>query len=120
MITDELKALVKQEADNLKKFASEEELGRLDFSKMNPDLSKMCIYGQMNYSCYSDRATELLNLCAMPYSDDIDRNLQSRSASFKDSRFRAFSPIEFYISQKDAKNENLINYLKGVTNTLDL
>ncbi|MDL5044618.1 hypothetical protein QQ054_00965 [Oscillatoria amoena NRMC-F 0135] len=122
MITEELKALVRQEADNLKIHATTQELSYLSFQTIDPDQIFNCIYGQMTGDCTNFRAVELLNYCAVPYSNRLDIYEQPRKQEFK--RFflmnNPFSAIEFYIYQIDAKNENLISYLKGETDNLEL
>lgn len=126
MITEELKTLVLQEANNLKKYATPEELQSLDFEILYPSKPGLCIYGQMIGDCASPRAIELLNLCTKPYSEDLDvietptqQYFPARSGGFG-SDYAPFSPIEFYICQHGAKNAELIAYLKGETTNLEL
>ena len=121
MITKELKALVKDEAQKLKKFALPKELERLDFSKIDPQHPHRCIYGQMARGCWSERAEELLNQCAQPFSIYISKYEKSLKQFFESDRGKdVFSPIEFYINQDGAKTESLINFLKGKSETLEL
>ena len=120
MITNKLKELVKQEAENLKKYALKKELKRLDFSNLYPQSYRACIYGQMTGDCYSKRAAELLNKCAQPYSGKVQKYLSPENKKFKDGFIRNFSPIEFYIAQDGAESEALINFLKGKSETLEL
>ncbi|KAB2913959.1 MAG: hypothetical protein F9K23_15945 [Bacteroidetes bacterium] len=127
MITEELKALVREEANNLKLHATPEELQNLDFEILYPSKPGLCIYGQMTHDCASPRAVELLNLCAKPFSNDVqvfetpysDHLFPPRKGAFG-LDFAPFSPIEFYICQEGAKNTELIAYLKGETNNLEL
>ena len=121
MITDELKALVKKEAENLKKYAKLEELEKLDFTKFNGESSIGCPYGQMTGDCFSERATELLNLCSQSYSAHILRYSKPIEKAFEGGEHRcSCSPIEFYTAQQGAKPEALINFLKGKTEILNL
>lgn len=129
MKTKELKALVREEAARLREYATPEELSRLDFDQFAPTIPTMCIYGQTTGDCFSPRATTLLNKCARPFSKAVreyepngkkrfDKNVRNLLA-VKDGH-AYFSPIEFYIAQPDAKNKQLIAYLKGKRNTLPL
>lgn len=117
-ITERLKILVVQEADNIKQFARPEEIRELSFKQFHPTLMAHCIYGQMTGSCYSVRAVELLTLCSNPYSKDVYRHQPPMEAFYFESEMRSFSPIEFYITKDGAKVERLINYIKGFHKTL--
>jgi hypothetical protein len=119
MITNELKALVIDEATKLREHATTEERGRLDFATMIPHHVGYCIYGQMTGSCYSSRANDLLDLCTHPYAHNPlhDDNL-GENYCFGDGDSRAFSPIEAYIVRPGAENETLIAYLRGERETL--
>lgn len=126
-ITENLKQLVKEEADKLKLNARPEELAALNFEDFSPNFAHSCIYGQMTGSCQSTRAFHLLTLCATPFASDIDEFEEPKAFDFSDRlqdkvayELFAYSPIEFYIAQEGAKNDNLIAYLKGESNTLDL
>ena len=118
--TENLKELVRDEAAKLREFATVEERGRLDFSKLNSNNERLCVYGQMTGKCWSDRAVYLLNKCAIPFSYFTDKFSKSYKWDFGNSVGRDFSPIEFYICQPYAKNAELIAYLKGETDTLEL
>ncbi len=128
MITNKLKLKVLDEATKLKSCATQEELEMLSFGRLKPDDKNKCIYGQMTGNCFSERATELLSCCAVPYSGDVDVYIRTRAKSFNDKN-RAdvleefnlvFSAIEFYITHRNAQNNNLINYLKGDKETLTI
>lgn len=125
MITTELKELVKQEADLLKQYATKEELAELDFSELFPTQINLCIYGQMTGFCFSTRATELIKKCAKPFSKDPQTYDSLVDGSFKNAQSGYggrldYTAIEFYICQDGAKNANLIAYLKGETQNLEL
>lgn len=126
---------VKQEARNLKKYATKEELQKLDFETFDPENPQCCIYGQIADNCATPRAVELIKKCCnkMVKSDEwmligaetftklknrINGKVGDLGRIFASSRY--FSSIEAYIVLKDAKNENLINFLKGKTKNLDL
>ncbi|MDL5046504.1 hypothetical protein QQ054_10715 [Oscillatoria amoena NRMC-F 0135] len=123
MITEQLKALVRQEADNLKKYATTEELSRLDFEELTPADPNFCIYGQMTGYCRGNRAMELLSLSSLPYSDRLSEYKPTTANGYiklAPTGLNAFSPIEFYICQPGANNSKLIAYLKGETDNLEL
>ncbi len=110
MITKKLKKLVIEEAILLKQHARIDELEALNFNKLYPNRRKSCIYGQMTGDCHSNRAIDLLNLCTKPY---ISETFMPENRKFTYNIFRAFSPIEHYIDENDAKNDILISFLKG-------
>lgn len=121
MITRELKQLVINEATNLKKYASAEERARLDFGQLDGSHSSLCVYGQMTRNCYSFEAIKLLDLCTKPYSKDLEDKIPAIYGNFNPFFGRRdFSPIEYYICQRKAKNKTLINFLKGETETLTI
>ncbi len=120
----ELEKLAKQEARKLKKNATPQELANLNFTKLNPSEWEMCIYGQMTGSCLTNRAGELIKLCAtktyIGYFCTIEETeLQNKklpiTGSFRRNKY--WSPIEVYISENRSngetfKNRDLIDYLK--------
>lgn len=116
---ERLKELVIEEAKNLRKHASKEELNNLDFDKLDPKHEDNCIYGQMTGCCWSDRATSLLNDCTEPYSWSLNEYFCPSEYRFiYNSLYEGrvdvnFSPIEFYICRPENKNETLIKFLKG-------
>jgi len=127
MITTKLKLKVIDEATKLKSCASQEELEKLHFNNLRPDKKDGCIYGLMTGNCFSKRATELLTCCTVPYSGDVESYTRTRIKSFNNNN-RAeggngdwvFSAIEYYIGHQIAQNANLIDYLKGVKETLTI
>ncbi len=122
-IGEALKKLVISEAQALKVNATREELDILDFYYLDVISPKNCIYGRMTGDCYSPRATELLSACAVPYSGDLERLERTSIQRFNPTnreRSIVFSPIEYYITCDKAKNKELIDFLKGKTDTLEL
>lgn len=116
---DNLKDDVRKEAEALRVHATKEELGRLDFETMRPASSKSDIYGQMTGEFDSGRATELKRKCTPVFvSGDIqDFNTIGIHECFTDF---SWTPIEYYILGADSNNANLIAYLRGETETLEL
>lgn len=128
----ELTRLVKAEAKNLKKFATPEELNRLNFTKLQPLFPTDDIYGQMTGYCYSVRATILIQNCAPKVLEQIENldlykckingkpNFNTEEANRNGNYW---SPIECFITNpinKNTANHKLISYLKGETKTLDI
>lgn len=127
------------EAIALRKHATKEERGRLDFSKLRVMSQWECIYGQITGDCFSRRAAELIALCCTRYFHSgavrhgnymgqvIDNaNGTKKPIDFISTRsgnalgYKYYSAIEAYITLPDAKNKNLIAYLRGEAETLNL
>lgn len=133
-ITPKLKELVKQEAKNLRKYATKPELNKLDINTFSPLSQINCVYGQMTGICSSLRATELITKCAVkifnPGSDDAGWLEGSKiggkptGEGRNSDKLEYFSPIEVFIflanRHDKTKNSKLISYLKGETKTLKL
>lgn len=122
MITEELKELVREEARNLREKATKEELARLDIKTLYPSSITECIYGMITGDCFSDRAVSLIRQCcsqvieggSISYSEEII------GSPIDYKRIEFWSPIEKYITEDEGNNANLIAYLKGETDTLEL
>lgn len=135
---DQLKEDVRKEAEALRVHATKEELGRLDISNMRPVSPTCCIYGQMTGNCYCERAADLIKACTTIFIDKIyeafDNGIEGISQMtiskdaplFKYERTNRagmdakYSAIETYIVLPEARNANLIAYLRGETETLEL
>jgi hypothetical protein len=120
-----LKKLVLQEIENLKIYATYEEIGKLDFETFNPVHTKNCIYGQMTGDCFSPRAVELLDLCATPFSHFTSTWDSTEATEFRENRNpnklgNVFSTLEYYIDNYSETNEQIIAYLKGDSKTIEL
>lgn len=129
---------VKKEARALRKHATKEELANLDIKSFMPQDEELCVYGQLTGTCFSDRAHKLIKSCCirlvdneifMPASDPNSVydaiNGKPRSIRHLNETRRRFTPnylstLEAYILLPDAQNKNLIAYLKGETNELNL
>jgi hypothetical protein len=98
--------------------ATKEELGRLDFEVLDPNHPERCIFGLMTGECDSDRASELIQLCTKVFLKNKDCSDEIEvTDKFKKWKW---SPIEVYIMRPEARNENLIAFLKGETDNLEL
>jgi predicted nucleic acid-binding Zn-ribbon protein len=124
---NEFKGFIKDEADNLRRHATTEELARLNFRVLRPKSKHLCIYGQMTGDCYSVRAAELLNLCSKPYSKAAHAIARSVADDYGRDRVadeigrnRDYSPIETYICEPNSNIKGLIEYLKSESSTLKL
>ena len=115
---DQLKEDVRKEAEALRVHATKEELGRLDFKTLNPNDGTLCVYGQMTFECDSPRASELITKCTKTYIE-AQSVLTTMRLNAEFAEFR-WSPIEFYILQENANNANIIAFLRGETETLEL
>lgn len=130
---------VKAEAMALRENATKEELERLDFSVLDPGDITACIYGMATADCMTKRACFLISKCCKRYVKnempgleenditDVINNINGEVAENVILKERIsewgiihLSSIEAYITLKDAKNANLIAYLRGETDTLDL
>jgi hypothetical protein len=129
---------VKKEARALRGHATKEELEKLDFNSLDARSSYQCIYGQITGNCTSKRAHQLISKCCTRLIDfdeftgkdiheaasvTIDRpatpQLLAKNRDFFNLKY--ISSIEgFIMLDNDAKNKNLIAYLKGETNDLVL
>lgn len=110
------------EATKLREHATPAELARLNFATFKPNSPWQCIYGQMCIFCNCERALELLNKCAEPFSENGTR-FENTTLGFEyrnslGSVVGVFSAIEFYILRRFAKKKPLVEFLKGERETL--
>lgn len=139
---EQFKQDVIAEATALKAMATPEELEMLNFEDLDPQDPCNCIYGQMAGSCSNLRASELIFGCCRQYinhrfaqHDTLDAIIASASGptiegvvdgnTLKEHRDLGFtlnhySSIEAYIMIEGAKNAELISFLRGETDTLEL
>lgn len=120
---------VHKEAILLKKFATSEELGRLSFRKLEPKDVDQCIYGLTCGNCANERAQELLDKCAVAMGMELEADCKIKPIKGQSAAERIagvhpaiyyFSAIEVYIAQDGADTRQLIRFLKGKVDTLDL
>lgn len=129
---EQLKEDVRKEAEALRVHATKEELGKLNLDYLDSTDRTRCIYGQMTGNCFSQRSAELINNCAITHFNELPDTIEEMTSSvterpkyFLDTRpdpwlQSTFSAIESYICLPEAKNDNLIAYLRGETNNLDI
>jgi hypothetical protein len=135
---EQLKEDVRKEAEALRVNATKEERGRLSFDKLKPRREDGCIYGQMCGSCHNVRSVTLIQECTPRYFKDegftritfegfegiqervngetVDNFIEDRT----NLKVGHFSAIEAYILLSEANNANLVSYLRGETETLEL
>jgi len=131
---------VMHEINMLKKHATKEEKENLDFLEFNPLYPTRCIYGQLTGNCANKRAKDLMDkscIRVMSLEDGVDelRNktfnkiknkingkyTQQTWEDVADSRFYShLSSLEGYIALKNAKNEQILQYIKGEIDTIKL
>lgn len=121
-----MRQLVTEEATNLKKHATQEELNKLDFNRLNPGRIDLCVYGQMTGYCHTKRAEELMRTCCKRvYNTDAGsvRNCSVNGSPENKNRHSFWSPIEVFIdqyrNQNNGNNEQLIKFLKGEIDVLN-
>lgn len=136
MKRSELCELVLLEADNIRKNCTDGEISRLDIGLLSPLISDKCIYGLMTGSCENRRTMELVKDLPSHFErvyevDDNDNEdewteeiLLNSTVKFEtnlnETMKIVFSPIEVYITLSGSDNKNLIDYIKGISNTLDI
>lgn len=113
---------VAKEARALKRHATKEELSWLNVKTFDPKDEELCIYGQITGMCRSKRAVELMTVCAKRFfknivynAIDIGDNILDEvngKKSHEPESMDFVSAIETYIATPDAKNKNLIAFLK--------
>lgn len=130
---------VRHEVEMLKKHGFKKELAQLDFSHFDYNSPRNCIYGQMTGSCESPRAKSLMTKACVRVThvaegvdgivgefdemkDLINGKYTGQPWKHKE-RFRTYnflSMIETYICLHGSKPKNIIDYLKGEVETLEL
>jgi hypothetical protein len=135
---------VMHEIQSLRDNATPEEKDELDFDTFDYEEPRRCIYGQLTGDCASLRAKELMDagcIRVMDVQDGVDDikevdiedevfniNGKNRGQGWKCDRFSKdwsrvythLSALEGYICTAGAKNKEIIDYIKGNINTLEL
>lgn len=129
---EQLKEDVRKEAEALRVHATAAELEMIEFNSLKSDDRTACIYGLMTGDCYSERAAHLIDKCAITHfeglpedMEEVSRYLTEKPKYFLDTRVdpwlpSTFSAIESYICLPEADTANLIAYLRGETENLEL
>lgn len=112
-----------EEINNIKKHATPEEISKLDIDNLDPSSSYGCIYGLMTGNCNSDRAYELIKLCA---TSTLSWSLHAFKEDYITSRpprgfsGNSYTCLEACIYSFPLNNPEIIEYLKGDTTELRL
>ena len=132
MMSEQLKAAVKQEAILLRNHATQEQLDNINLDNLNGLSAEFCIYGQMTGNCYNEEATRLFSQCAAPfkkgiYSDFSGGEPPEKTATCFDDEGKVrkegnHSAIEYYISlpENEYKLQGLTDFLQKKTDKLIL
>ncbi len=125
--------LALKEAEKLKENLTRQEKNNLNWAAFSPEDNRRCIYGQIAFDCYSERATELIfNCCERTYDagpkfsnnwiTNATLNGKPKLEKLKSIRRSGYhSPIEVLILQKNGElnGRRIISYLKGETTTIE-
>lgn len=123
---------VKDEIEALKNTATQKELDRLDFNTFDPNHTRLCLYGQMTKGCLSNRSIKLIEKCCVRVVSSAYTESFNAIKSFingppknlikerREGDIIWYSSLEKYIVFNNAKNEHIIQYLKGEVETLSL
>ena len=131
---------VRREIKAIKEHATLEEINLLDINYLNATSPEYCIYGQLTGSCESLRAKTLMqkgcvrvvNTTGSNLAFDIEGSTFQNIKKYINGLFKGkgwggrsrnysyLSALECYIMLKGAKNANIIAYLKGEKETLNL
>lgn len=124
--------LVKKEAKKLRGKLKKQEIKNLNFDSLDGNHTDNCIYGQIAGDCTNKRANSLIIDCCEKVYNTRDTNdlieeckLNGKPTVVSSYRLHNYiSPIELYIYKNrtnlKANNKKLIDYLKGLTNKLDI
>lgn len=132
------------EIEQLKKYATAAEISELDLERFDASSQHDCIYGQMAGNCETNRAKELMDKACIKVMDlddegvsqvlglDIDDKSFNVNGKYKGQtwhglenswsrrRYRYLSALEAYICTRDAKVKNVILYMQGKVDKLEL
>lgn len=113
--------LVKEEAERAKATATKQEKSYLDYDRLGVQSYLSCLRGQMTGHADSVRADEILPrwMSANFPTRIMDTNKNQGSVFFHELRFGEqhhtlrWNPLELYVTLQNAKNRELVGYLKG-------
>lgn len=139
---DNLKEDVRKEAEALRVHATSNELKNINLEAFNPRHYDGCIYGMCTGDCHNERAIELIQQCTPRFFKEeifedipvfgvegivknangttVSNLFGERTGEYEGEGYVHYSAIEAYILLPEARNANLIAYLRGETDNLDL
>lgn len=122
MITEDIKLLVWKEATLLRHLASKEEKEALSLEKLNVPTFCGGIYKIMTGTTtyLNERALMLSFMCGHEYTLSLTTYEPIKGVSSRYDGLRYYTTLEFYTAQKGAKNETLIDYIKGEITEIEL
>jgi len=107
---------ITREIIHLRNNTTDLEKSRLDICKFDSKNKYCCIYGLMTGSCDSDRAKQLYPKTKEYVSNFLIDNIAFSGNNVGDK----FTALEQYIYNNDKYVEDIISYIKGMTNTLSI
>lgn len=130
-----LEELVIEEATNLKKYATKEELNKLNYETLNGGSVVNCIYGQMTDNCLSQRSQNLIIKCCKKVYKIVNENNRIKTSILngKPKKLKvSFDRLDYYTSPiekfldlykpdiftKSTKVKKLIDFLQDKTQEL--
>ena len=123
----EFMKLVLFEIEGLKTHATQEQKDALDLSRLNPQSSFTCIYGQMTGNCNSDAAFVLAKKCGIEITingptDDSELDIPNlqRLAMKEPKKYMYFTPMEMYIYTRPNDAARIAIYIKDLSDKLVL
>lgn len=136
---------VKHEVEMLKLHTTAEEKARLNINEFGAANFFRCIYGLLTGSCATIRAKELMDLACIRVMDTTSGSLDVSNKNVSEieklvngqyegqtwgeydddteiyvRKFKYLSVLEGYICTKNARVAEIISYIKGETQTLEL
>jgi hypothetical protein len=114
---------VKREIHNIKKYATNSQLIKLNFDVLDPNNTSRCIYGLMTGHCNNDEAIKLIKLCCntkTSFYNLSDRVFIDDKPRSNDGNITPFSYLEHYIYNYRDSNKHIIQFLKGEVDKLKI
>lgn len=123
MTEDKFLKSVMDELDHIKQNATQEEISKLDIAVFSPTSRRSCIYGQMTGDCQSNRAKELYPK-SLPTlgskGESLSEGVEYMNGMKRYLNDEYFTPLEAYLPLERANPKEIIEYLKGETETISL
>lgn len=130
-----LEQLVIEEATNLKRYATKEELSKLTYKNLDGGDQTLCVYGQMTGHCRTKRSYKLIRKCCKKIYE-VQNHLNVITGSILSGKPKVlidiYDRLDYYISpiekflyiykpnlvKKSIKIKKLIDFLKDETKEL--
>jgi hypothetical protein len=116
---------VRHEIEMLKTHTTDAEKSKLNIKDLVPRYRYSCIYGLISGDCNSKRAFELIDLCCIRIVNNNESNILRDFNGYDKTVFQKgrrffdhLSILEAYMMIYEAKNENILAYIKGETSKL--